>query len=207
MGEALDLLLKAAVLDPADAEPLFLAGLIYLDLKKPQEASLQFQRVLTINKLYPLVQYQLGRAALLSNDPKAALAMTEAEKRANPNLADAYLLAAEAHTLMQQYSMCATEYQKAIKLRPQQASIYVKIAQCYRKAGNLDAAMAMLNVASSKESGLADTYKEQGAIYELKGDVMHAIESYNQYFVLDPDAADRGQIEARISALQRGQRP
>jgi tetratricopeptide (TPR) repeat protein len=207
MNEALELLLKAAVLDPADAEPLFLAGGIYLDLKKPQEASVQFSRVLTINKLYPLVHYQLGRAALLLNDPKSALTFTEAEKKANPNLADAYLLAAEAQSLLQQYSMCATEYQKAIKLRPQQANIYVRLAQCYRKAGNLDAAIAMLNVASTRESGMADIYKEQGAIYELKGDVVHAIESYNQYFSLDPDAPDRSQIEDRISTLQRGQTP
>ena len=70
-----------------------------------------------------------------------------------------------------------------------------------------DAAMAMLNVAATKENGLADIYKEQGAIYELKGDVNHAIEAYNQYFVLNPDAADRPQIEGRISALQRGQTP
>jgi len=207
MGEALDLLLKAAVLDPADAEPLYLAGSIYLDLKKPPEATVQFQRVLTINKLFPKVHLQLGRAALMMNDPKEALNQTDAEKRANPSMADAFLLAADAHTLMQQYSNCASEYQKAIKLRPQYAYIYVKNAQCYRKAGNLDAAGAMLNVASSKEPGLADIYKEQGAIYELKGDVNHAIVAYQQYFVLDPDAPDRIQIEQRITALQHGQTP
>jgi len=205
--ESLDLLLKAAVLDPADAEPLFLAGIILLDLKKPQEAELQFRRVLTINKLYPLVHFQLGRAALQRNDPKAALDLTGEEKKANPNLADAYLLAAEAHTLMSQYSACATEYQVAIKLRPQQAIIYVKLAQCYRKAGNLDAAMAMLNVSATKEPGLPDIWKEQGAIYELKGDTVHAIESYQQYFVLDPDAPDRAQIEERINALQSVKTP
>lgn len=207
MDEALDLLLKAAVLDPADAEPLFLAGVIYLEQKKPQDATVQFKRVLTINKLYPLVHYQIGRAALLMNDPRTALTYTDEEKKLNPNLADAYLLSADAHTLMQQYSLCANEYQKAIKLRPQQAAIYVKLAQCYRKAGSLDAASAMLNVASTKESGLADIYKEQGAIFELKGETAHAIEAYNQYFVLDPDAPDRAQIEARISALQRGRVP
>lgn len=205
--EALDFLLKAAVLDPSDAEPLYLAGISYLDMGKPQEASVQFNRVLTINKLYPLVQYQLGRAALMMNDPKTALNYAETEKRMNPNLADPYLLAAEAHTLMQQYSNCATEYQKAIKLRPQQAMIYVRMASCWRKAGNLDAAVAMLAVANSKESGLADIYKEQGAIFEMKGDVTQAIESYNQYFILDPDAPDRAQIEERISTLQRGQTP
>lgn len=202
-GEGLEHLLRAAVLDPSDAEPLFLAGVIYLDIGKPQEAMVQFNRVLTINKLYPLVHYQLGRAALMMNDPKAALDHTESEKRANPNLADAYLLAAEAHSMMDQYSNCATEYQKAVKLRPQQANIYVKMASCWRKAGNLDAAMAMLAVANSKESGLAEIYREQGAVYELKGDIAQAIESYNQYFVLNPDAPDRQQIEDRISALQR----
>lgn len=205
--EALDLLLKAAVLDPADAEPLFLAGSILIDMKEAQKAMLQFNRVITINKLYPLVHYQLGRAAMLLGDPKSALDYTAEEKKANPNLADAYLLAAEAHTVMGQYSACAGEYQKAIKLRPQQAMIYVKLAQCYRKSGNTDAATSMLNVASKKEDGLADIYKEYGAIYELKGDVNHAIESYNQYFVLDPDAPDREQIEERINALQSGKTP
>jgi tetratricopeptide (TPR) repeat protein len=207
MNEALDLLLKAAVLDPADAEPLYLAGQIYLDLKKPLEAGVQFQRVLTINKLFPQVHYQLGRAALMKNDPREALNQTDLEKKNNPNLADAYLLAAEAHSQMQQYMNCAMEYQKAIKLRPQQASIYVRIAQCYRKGNNYDAASAMLDVASLKESGLAEIYKEKGVIYELKGDVQRAIEAYNNYFVLDPDAPDRRQIEDRISALQQGKSP
>jgi len=207
MNEALDLLLKAAVLDPADAEPLYLAGQIYLDLKKPLDAEVQFQRVLTINKLFPQVHYQLGRAALMKNDPREALNQTDLEKKNNPNLADAYLLAAEAHSQMQQYMNCAMEYQKAIKLRPQQASIYVRIAQCYRKGNNYDAASAMLDVASLKESGLADIYKEKGVIYELKGDVQRAIEAYNNYFVLDPDAPDRTQIEERISSLQSGKSP
>ena len=207
MAEALDLLLKAAVLDPSDAEPLYFAGQIYLDLKKPLEAEVQFQRVLTINKGFPQVHFQLGRAALMKNDPREALAQTELEKRSNPNLADAYLLAAEAQSLMVQYPACASEYQKAIKLRPQQASIYVKAAQCYRKAFNYDAAWAMLNVASIKESGLADIYKEFGAVSEGKNENPKAIEFYNQYLVLDPDAPDKSLIEGRISALQRGQTP
>lgn len=206
-SEALDLLLKAAVLDPADAEPLYLAGQIYLDLKKPQEAAVQFKRVLTINKLYPLVNYQLGKCALQMNDPAAALGFADLEKRANPNLADAYLLAADAHTLLQQFAFCVQEYTKAIKLRPQPASIYVKVASCNRRAGHLDAAINMLNVAATRENGYAPIYREQGAIYEQKGDPNHAIEAYRQYLALDPDAPDREQIEGRISALQSGRSP
>ena len=150
------------------------------------------------------MNYQLGRAALQLGDPKGALSYTELEKQANPNLAEAYLLAADAYAIIQQYTLCAQEYGKAIKLRSQSALTYVKLAVCNRKAGQLDAAMAMLNVAATKENGLADIYKEQGALYELKGEVNHAIEAYQQYFALDPEAPDRKQIEERILNLQSG---
>lgn len=202
--EALESLLQAAVMDPADAEPIFEAGMIYLDANKPKLALAQFQRVERINKLYPRIHYQMGKAYLQMGDLSKVLEETRVEKSLNPNLADAYLLGAEAYLGLKRYSLCASEYQQAIKLRPQSATIYVKMAQCYRRAGNLDAAMAMLTQAALKEDGLADIYREQGAVYETKGEVNLAIESYNQYFVLDPNAPDRPQIEQRIMSLQRG---
>jgi tetratricopeptide (TPR) repeat protein len=204
LNEALEFLLKAAVLDPADASPLFQAGLIYLETRRGTEAMAQFQRVLRTNKLFPLVHYHMGRTALLMNNPDQALDEALQEKAINPNLSDAYLLAAEAHSALKQYSLCATEYQKAIKLRPQSSPVYVKLAQCYRKSGNVDVASDMLAHAASREPGLAEIYKEQGAIFELKGESQHAIEAYNQYFVLDPNALDRAQIEQRILTLQKG---
>ena len=202
--QALEILLKAAVLDPADPEPLFQAGLLYLEAKKAESAKIQLQRVLRINPHYPLVHYYLGRAALLLNQPEEALNEAKEERKGNPNLAESYLLAAEAYVEMKQYSLCAEEYQRAIKLRPQGASIYVKVARCYRLAGNTDVAMSMLNHAATQESGNAEIYKEQGQIYEMKGDLQRAIESYNQYFVLDPGAPDKDLILNRIQALQRG---
>jgi tetratricopeptide (TPR) repeat protein len=207
LNEALEYLLRAAVLDPADAEPIYQAGLIYLETRKGPEAMAQFQRVLKINNLFPLVHYNMGRAALMMGNAEQALEETRQEKSINPNLVEAYLLAADAHSANKQWSFCATEYQKAIKLRPQPAKNYVKLAACYRKTGNSDAAVDMLSHASAQEPGLADIYKEQGAIFEIKNEVQHAIEAYNQYFVLDPNAPDRMQIEARIQALQKGSVP
>jgi tetratricopeptide (TPR) repeat protein len=200
---ALDAFLKAAVQDPADAEPLFQAGLLYLEIQKPAEAMIQFQRVLRINPRYPLVHYWLGKAALAKGDFNGALNQSQEERKINPNLADAYLLAAEAYTRLNQYTLCAQEYQKAIKLRPQGANIYVDLARCYRLAGNLDVAEAMLNHASTQESGFAPIYREQGEVYERRGDYERAIEAYNQYFVLSPNAPDREQIEGRIQNMGR----
>lgn len=108
---------------------------------------------------------------------------------------------AEIHAARKQFQDCAGEYSLAMKLRTQGAEIYVKAAQCYRKSGSVDVAEDMLSLASSRESGYADIYKELGAIYELKGDARSAATAYNKYLGLSPNALDRAEISARIMRL------
>ncbi len=201
---ALESLLKSAVLDPADTEPLFEAGLLYLEIGKPTEAKTQFQRVLRINASHPSAHYHLGRAAIQLSDPKEALAQAEEEKKINPNLADAYILAADAHYRMNQHSLCAREYTTAIKLRPQGAETYVKLARCYRLMGSFDMAESMLKAASKYDSALPDIYRELGEVYLGKGNLVLAAETFNQYFQLSPGAQDRVLIEKRIEDAARG---
>lgn len=195
---------KAAALDPSDVEPLYLAGQLYLEAKQPTEARQQFQRVLRVNKDYPLVHYFLGRAALQLGSASEAIDQANLEKAKNPNLADPYLLAAEAYTELKQYSACAGEYQQAVNLRQGAlgSDIYVRLARCYRMSGNIDAALSMINQASELESGNPEVYKEHGAIYEVRQEGVKAIEAYNQYLVLAPNAADRELIEQRINMLK-----
>jgi tetratricopeptide (TPR) repeat protein len=203
-NEARDSFFKAAALDPSDVEPLFLVGQLYLETKQPSEARQQFQRVLNINKDYPLVNYNIGLANLQMGLLEDTLEQANIEKLKNPNLADPYILAADAYTAMKQYSACAGEYQQAVKYRPSSSDLFIKIARCYRMAGNLDAAVSMINQASSLESGNAEVWKEQAAIYEMKQDRIKAIEAYNQYKVLAPNAPDIDQVDARINALSGG---
>ena len=203
-NESLDVLLKAAVMDPGDAEALFEVGAMYLQLGRHREAVVQFERVLQINPNYPRAHYFKGRAELLGGNLRRALEQAEAEKRLNPNLADAYLLAAEVQASLKQYSLCAQEYQRAIRLRPQSARIYVRLAQCYRLSGSLDVAISMLRQAANQESGLPEIYREQGEVFLMQGDRVRAIEAFKHYFVLNPNAPDRAQLQRRIEALQGG---
>ena len=200
---AKDAFIQAAQLDPADVEALFLAGQLYLEAKQPSEARQQFQRVLRVNKEYPLVNYYIGVAALQMGSAEEAIEQAKLEKAKNPNLAEPYLLAADAYTELKQYSSCAGEYLYAVKLSAVNSDLYVKMARCYRLAGNLDAAVSMINQASFQESGNPEVWKEQGSIYEMRQEKVKAIEAYNQYLVLAPNAADREQIEDRIDSLSR----
>lgn len=202
--EALESFLRAAVLDPSDSEAIFLSGQVYMTVGKIQEAVRQFDRVLKNNPRYPRAHVQLGRAALRMSEPKKALEESMAERAVNPDLAEAYVLAAEALFALKQYSRCAAEYQAAVSKRARDAMTLVRMARCYRLAGALDSAQSILRQAEALESGNADLYKEQGAIFHTKGMADEAVAAYDTYLKLVPSANDRAEIESRIRKVQSG---
>lgn len=201
--KALDTYLEAAALDPSDVEPVFKSGLVYMDINKALDAKGQFARVLRVNKDYPLANYYLGKASMLMNSPAEALKQAKIEAQKNPNLADPYILAAEAYDALEQYNLCASEYQQAAKLRPASSDIYVKMARCYRLAGGVDSALSMLRIAKKLESGNAAVYRELGLVFQTQGANIEAIESYNQYLILAPNASDAGQVRMQIDRLSQ----
>lgn len=204
MGEnekALKALLTAAVLDPSDAEALFQLGMLYLDSRKYADAIKQFRRVEATNPYYPRTYYFMGRAAFFAGDLESALKAAKEEKNRNPNLSDPFILTAEIYQAKRQYVECASEYSLAIKMKPFGADIYVKAAQCYRQSGSLEVAEDMLALAATKENGFAEIYREQGALYEAKGDIRGAVKSYRTYLELSPNALDKKEIETRILKL------
>jgi tetratricopeptide (TPR) repeat protein len=204
--KALKAYLSAAILDPSDAEAVFRTGLVYMEAEKYKEAIQQFVRTLQINPLYPRANYAIGRAYFKNDQYDEALNAVMLERKLNPSLTESYLLAAEIYASAKQYNKCVDEYQLALRLRPQGAELYVKIARCYRQSGNLELAENMLNLAANQESGMPDIYKEQGTIYEIKGDTISAVKSYNKYLALSPNAPDRNEIEAQIIKLSSGKR-
>lgn len=198
---ALSAFLLAATYDPSDPEPVIKAGILYLDSGRYGPAIDQFERALVINKNYPKAYYYIGKAAFMSGDFDKALDAAMGERRANPNIVDSYLLAAEVYMVKRKYTQCTTEFQQAIKLQPQGAENYVKLARCYRLSGSHDVAASMLDIAAEKESGYADLYKERGALYQAQGDKEAAVRSYEKYLALSPNAVDKSDIEALMSQL------
>lgn len=200
-NQALRAFLEAAVLDPTDATALFEAGRVYYETQRFQEAIEQFKRVNAINPNFPRAHYYIGRAALAAGNSEQALQEAKIEQKLNPQIADPYILMAEAYRLRRQFTDCANSYSQAVKYRPQGAEIYVRAAECYRQAGSVEVAEDMLTLALERESGLADIYREQAVIFEIKGDFRGAVRSYNIYLGLSPNAPDRRAIEVKLRAL------
>jgi len=203
--EALRSFLEAAEMDPSDAHPLYRAGLLYSQEERTlKDAARQFQRVLKINPRFPLAHVQLGYVYLKQGLLKEALEEANSERANNPELPDSYVLAAEVHYAMKQYSSCAGEYQKAVSRRVTESSIYVKMARCYRLSGAIDSALSLLNQAKAQESGNPDIYKELGAAYQVRSMGNEALDAYSQYLALAPNAIDRKDVEALMRRIQAG---
>jgi tetratricopeptide (TPR) repeat protein len=109
---------------------------------------------------------------------------------------------AEIYSATRKYSLCTAEYQQAIRLQPQRASIYVKIARCYRLSGSFDVASSMLEIAIQKESGYPDIYKEKGATFQALGEYGTAYAAYEKYLALSPNAVDKSEIEMLMGTMQ-----
>lgn len=202
-AQALEAFLRAAVLDPSDAEPIFSSGSLYADVGKTKEALKQFERVLKINSRYPRAHVALGQMYLRQGDAKTALDEAMKERETNPGLRDSYTLAGEAYFTLKQYSNCAAEYQKGAKGQ-RDATLIVRMARCYRLSGALDSAQSLIKQAQSIESGNPDVYKEQGAIFQMKGMADEAVAAYDTYLKLMPAALDRADIERRMARVRAG---
>lgn len=199
--KAITSFLTASNQDPSDAEPIFEVAKIYLEQGKIDQAQNQFERVLGINKKYPKANFFIGRVMIMKGNYSEAEKFAEIEKKMYPSLIDPYLLIAEIKFISKNYTECAAEYARATNFGNQPASVYVKTAKCYRLSGQLDMAQGFIDIASEKESGYEEIYKEQGALFESRGDTVSAIRSYCKYRELSPNSKDQDQIQAQIREL------
>lgn len=193
--------LKASYLDPSDAEPVFEVAKIYLETSKLSEAKNQFERVIKLNGKFPRAHLFLGRTYLLNGNFIEAEKNAEIEKKLYPGLIDSYLLVGEIKFASKNYSECASEYAKASNAANQPVYVYVRAARCYRLSGQIDMAQGFLDIAAERESGYEEIYKEQGALFEARGDRPAAIRSYCKYLELSPNSKDKQEFLRQVQTL------
>lgn len=197
-----------SVLDPSDVEPMFANAKLLIETAAGNEVKAKIGQALAklelvkkINPDFPKVSYLMAKCYLELDDYAKAIEMVKEEKTRNPNIADSFILAAEIFYRKDQFKECAAEYSAAIKMRPSSAELYVKSAICYRKSDAVEIAEDMLAIALQKESGYPEIYREQGYIFEKKGNMPQAILAFKKYVALSPNAADKSIIADKVQSL------
>ena len=240
---ALNNFLDAFSLDPSDAEPLFEAGQLYIDIQKFDEAIKQFERVLTMNRMYPSIYYNMAKVYFAQRKMKKALEYCQIEIESIPNNDQCYVLSAEAYfykadqekrklsslnskpvnpndveqiendkkvtynKMISYYKLCTDSYQRAIDIAPQNSTLYIDLSRCYRFAGEFDMSQKMVEKALEIERGNPVVWRENGLLFEQKGEYALALEAYKQYLILNPSADDRDAIVQQMKELESKIKP
>lgn len=199
---------KTSDLDPGDVEATVAKAKLLLETASGKEFKAKIETALANlmlakkkNPNFPKLSFLIAKAHLESGQYDLAIENAKEEKTKNPNLADPYILTAEVFYRKGQYQECAAEFSAAVKLRPNSAELYVKSASCYRLSGSVEIAEDMLMIASQKESGYPDIYRELGFVYEKKNNRPSAVLSFEKYLLLSPNAPDRQLVETKIRQL------
>jgi tetratricopeptide (TPR) repeat protein len=96
------------------------------------------------------------------------------------------------------------DFNEAIHLNPNRASLYRDRAQAHRQNGELDLAIADYDEAIALDPRPAVPYRERGLALAAKGDLDRAILSYSTAVRLDPTDA-QARLDRGLAFLARGQ--
>lgn len=96
------------------------------------------------------------------------------------------------------------DFNEAIHLNPNRASLYRERALAYRQNGEVELAIADFDEAIALDPKLAAPYHERGLALAAKGDLDRAILSYSTAVRLDPSDA-QARLDRGLAFLARGQ--
>ena len=96
------------------------------------------------------------------------------------------------------------DFNEAIHLNPNRASLYRDRAQAYRQNGDLGLAITDYDEAIALDPKPAAPYRERGLVLVAKGDLDRAILSYSTAARLDPTDA-QARLDRGLAFLARGQ--
>ena len=96
------------------------------------------------------------------------------------------------------------DFNEAIHLNPNRASLYRERALAYRQNGEVELAIADFDEAIALDPKFAAPYHERGLVLAAKGDLDRAILSYSTAVRLDPSDA-QARLDRGLAFLARGQ--
>lgn len=100
------------------------------------------------------------------------------------------------------YDRAIACFERGRKLQPDNAMINYHLGAAYVMKNSPDNALLYLEIARRQESGIPDIYKFMGYAYRGKGQIQEAINSFNQYLQIQPNAADASSVNQQVKDLR-----
>ena len=197
--KAIDDYSKAINFDNNYATPYFKRGIVFLDYKKYREAINDFNKYLSLggNDPYGCYFYR-GKAYLYLNQTDSAITDFENNKKAFPNNALVHRFLGMAYGVKEDTVNAYMNYERCIKIDPNDASTYYFWANSKIDFGHYAEAVVLLETGLQKlkTEPSFDAYYHLGWAKAGIGDTLGALKAFNKAETIDSNKYELYEIRA-----------
>ncbi len=191
-------------LEPGELSAMMDLGKILMQLKRYKEAAQWFVRIRDKLPTYPRVGFYKAQIELYVGNPDQALLDVREDMKMNGEYEEGINLVGDILFKKEDYIGADNEYKKALKINARSYGALRGLADIAAKRGQIDISVDLYKRAISEMRGISEptVHRKLGDVYRMMGQGPLAIESYQLYLKLLPDAPDKAQIEQHIRLLE-----
>ena len=188
--------------NPGDLETRMTLGEYLFKEKQYRSAIEIFESTRDRLKSFPKTHYYLAKIYMEMKDFKKALENAELEVKLNPTLEYGYYVRGEANMGIKEWLVATKNYEKAISINGKYVEALLGLAYIKFRQNFFDEARELLLRAKKQQEGNPKIYKMLGNVYRSSGQSGLAVESFETYLQIYPNAPDRSQMERLIKQLK-----
>jgi tetratricopeptide (TPR) repeat protein len=160
-----------------------------------EKAQEELERIYTIYPKYPNLHYYKGMMYSNMGNHKLAAEEYATELNNNEMSVPALISLGKAKIELGDFKGALTHLAKAMGLQPANSEAKLNAAIANQRMKNYAGAIALFQAAIQLDSGNPLLYKRMGECYRDMGDLIQARSSFQKYLQMEPDAADKAEIE------------
>lgn len=189
-------------IEPGDLESRMKLAEILSQNKKNEEALEQLNFIEERLPTYPRLLYLRSKILLDMGKKDDAIAVAKKELELNPNSEDGNVLLGNVYVNLNDYPQAENYYKNAQKINAKSVDALLGLAWINYQRNNAEVAMDLYSKVVKLDPNNSYAHKQLGMVYKLLGQTALAIESFEVYLKIEPDAKDKDKINGYIKELQ-----
>jgi len=173
--------------NPNNFEITNLLGVVFLQLKKYDEAIFLIKKAININPNHHALYNNLGVSYKEIEKYSEAIDSFKKAIKINPNYSEAYNNLGIVLKKNHQYEEAYNNYRESIKLNPTYTEAYNNLGLLYLEIKDLKNAILNFNIAIQLNNKYIDAYKNRANAYSVSKNHLLAIKDYKKLKILEPD--------------------
>lgn len=189
-------------IEPGNLEVRIEIAELFINRAEYNQAYSQLMFIKDRLETYPKMNYLLAKLFVETGKYEDAVTYAKKEIELNPNLEYGYFILGEAYRLMKNYKETRKYFEKAIAVNGRYVDALMGLGWLKMSQRFFEEARELYSRALKQDESNPIIHRQLGFIYRAVGQSKLAIESFQVYLNLKPNASDRREIEILIQQLR-----